>query len=65
MKPGWKDAPEWAKYLAMDEDGGWWWHENRPTRDGYLSWYSNGKREYCDLEVPSWRDSLEERPDET
>lgn len=30
MKPDWKDAPEWAKYLAMDSDESWWWHEFNP-----------------------------------
>ena len=30
MKPDWKDAPEWAMWLAMDEDGEWWWYEDEP-----------------------------------
>jgi len=25
MKPDWKDAPEWANYLAKDENSEWWW----------------------------------------
>lgn len=29
-KPDWKDAPEWANWLAMDSDGIWWWYENEP-----------------------------------
>ena len=31
MKPDWKDAPEWARYLAMDKDGTWWWYEIKPN----------------------------------
>jgi hypothetical protein len=31
MKPDWKDAPEWANWLAMDEDGEWFWRESKPT----------------------------------
>jgi len=30
MKPEWKDAPEWANYLAMDDDGSWYWFEHMP-----------------------------------
>ena len=29
-KPDWKDAPEWAQWLAMDGDGAWWWFQNEP-----------------------------------
>ncbi|AVO23691.1 hypothetical protein [Xanthomonas phage XPP1] len=30
MKPDWKDAPEWARYLAMDNDGVWVWYAVEP-----------------------------------
>lgn len=30
MKPDWKDAPEWAEWLAMDGDGEWNWYEYEP-----------------------------------
>lgn len=30
MKPDWKDAPEWANYLAMDGNGRWWWYLEQP-----------------------------------
>lgn len=30
MKPDWKDAPEWAEYVAMDSDGHWWWYQLEP-----------------------------------
>ena len=33
MKPDWKDAPEWANYLAMDEDGYWCWYLRKPIRE--------------------------------
>ena len=36
MRPAWKDAPEWARWLAMDEDGSWWWYAERPVKDA--SW---------------------------
>lgn len=30
MKPDWKDAPEWAQYLAQDLDGNWYWFSDEP-----------------------------------
>jgi hypothetical protein len=30
MKPDWKDAPDWANWLAMDADGTWVWFAARP-----------------------------------
>ncbi len=33
MKPSWDDAPEWAEWLAMDSDGGWYFHEVEPFWD--------------------------------
>lgn len=66
MKPDWKDAPEWAKYLSMDEDGEWYWFENKPAIFGDL-WRthheSDGK--YCrstDVSRVNWKESLEPRP---
>lgn len=29
-KPLWKDAPDWAQWLAMDGDGDWFWYEAEP-----------------------------------
>ena len=34
MKPDWKDAPKWAKYIAMDSDGWWTWFSVLPVWDG-------------------------------
>lgn len=30
MKPSWDEAPSWAQWLAMDNDGYWLWYENKP-----------------------------------
>jgi len=32
-KPNWDDAPDWANWLAQDEDGEWYWFEHRPVLD--------------------------------
>ncbi len=65
-KPDWKDAPEWAKFLAMDSDNEWFWFENKPVL-GARAWFEwKGKFELISLEIPSenpfWRQTLEERP---
>lgn len=30
-KPSWEDAPEWARYLCIEHDGIWCWHEAKPS----------------------------------
>lgn len=47
MKPDWKDSPEWANWVAMDDDGEWYWHEKDPILD-MGSFNSKGRWEYCD-----------------
>lgn len=62
MKPDWKDAPEWARYVAMDSDGRWAWHEEKPHMYSGL-WESRARVRYVEFqEPPEWRDSLERRP---
>lgn len=38
-KPDWKDAPEWATYCAMDDNGSWWWYENKPPEFENGFWF--------------------------
>lgn len=62
MKPDWKDAPEWANWLAIDEDYSWCWYEEKPmiseSNDHWIR--SDGDWEFCNCN--SWKDSLEQRP---
>ena len=30
----WADAPEWAQWLAMDQDADWYWYAHRPEPIG-------------------------------
>ena len=64
MKPDWVDAPGWAKFLAKNKNGSWWWHENFPdTIDERGNWISNGCRQRADLSDGIWwSDSVEKRP---
>lgn len=45
MKPDFEDAPEWAKYLAMDDDGSYYWFDSEPElhRGTFYSKSDDGK----------------------
>jgi len=62
IKPEWKDAPEWAKYLAMDKTY-WYWHSKEPE---FLSgfWLSTGRFESIALANNNIKPkkTLEKRP---
>ena len=64
MKPKWKDAPTWARYLAKDADSVWYWWENIPIAsfdDG--EWCDGvGRVEYAKRDEPRWDMSLESKP---
>lgn len=61
MKPDWKDAPEWANWLAMDGNGRWYWHENKPHPLKFTEeWVYGGKNEFAGMQL-AWVDSLEQR----
>lgn len=64
MKPTWwKDAPEWARYAAMDSDGKWWWYENDPNLvDGSGHFDSVGKKAEAETLRSVWQDSKQQRP---
>ncbi len=62
MKPEWKIAPEWANWLAMDSDGEWYWHEEKPLYSTNY-WYSQGKKsEAYVVNMP--KETLEKRPND-
>ena len=63
-KPSWKDAPEWAEWLAQDEDGEWKWLAGLPGKyvDGWTAVKIKG---HCKgIALGDWRDTLEKRPEE-
>ena len=62
VKPDWKDAPEWAKFLAMDECGMWFWYEDKPF-PVRTSWWGTGRLRSANGADPEWRGTLEERPE--
>jgi hypothetical protein len=63
MKPEWKDAPAWARWLAMDDTGSWVWFEKKPIiKDGRKFWETEEKYMCKFADFPNWKQSLEERP---
>ena len=67
MKHSWKDAPEWANYLAMDKDGTWNWYEVKPFIGKKIDmigrqWVTGGNFCTVDSIKNKWKSTLEERP---
>jgi hypothetical protein len=68
-KPSWKDAPEWATYLAQSAGGDWAWFGGVPEpsfdawEGGHLGIQSKwmGKTNSGEV-LGDWRDTLERRP---
>jgi hypothetical protein len=66
MKPDWKDAPAWAKFLAMDISGAWFWFEEEPFFNIH-TWLRRGESDTeCKLAAAplTAKDTLEGRPNE-
>lgn len=62
-QPDWSTAPEWARYVAMDGNGRWYWYENRPL-PGMDAWNEqHGRLEAATATgLPAWERTLAERP---
>ncbi len=63
MKPSWDDAPSWANWLAMDENGEWFWYELQPKKSyarGF--WASAGRSKAASQKAKDWDETLEQRP---
>ena len=43
-RPDWKDAPEWAQWVAQDDDGSWVWYAEEPECY-YGVWDTDGQFE--------------------
>lgn len=60
-KPDWKDAPDWANWLAMDDGGEWYWFNEKPTRHSDGTWRVNCGQ-ILSAPKPNWRQTLESNP---
>lgn len=68
----WKKAPKWAKFAAMDSDGGWHWYETEPYISQDVIWDCEGRYDCIDtkyinaIESPlifanGWKRSLQKK----
>lgn len=64
MKPNWKAAPEWANFLAMDDNEEWYWYEFEPWFDEYDGQWNGRDRLERVKDTPQAQFSLEARPNE-
>ena len=64
-QPDWSQAPEWASYFAMGEDGEFYYFEQSPSMAS-CSWQPQSPGESCETFNHSykgnWQDSLRKRP---
>lgn len=60
-KPNWKEAPEWANYLAQDADGAWYWYEDEPKIEGNQWIVESGRDDEADHSNLNWKETLEKR----
>ena len=77
----WPAMPAWARYVAQNEDGSWWWFTQAPERVSDVVTHDNGGKiedergvltdgeripeKYAPIYSGPWEDSLVERPAES
>lgn len=59
--PDWADAPEWANFWAVDDNGRCFWYEYKPTL-GIRIWLAERGNNEISKQYPGWRNTLQERP---
>ena len=73
IKPSWENAPEWAQWLAQDQDGEWCWFKHKPLKDSETMIWNNNihlsvkgeiqwQRAGAESPNENWRKTLEEKP---
>ncbi len=66
-QPAWpSDAPEWAKWMAMDDGGAWYYYDTYPQLNFMHGlWRTDGKFDICTNKPTfsgNWKDSLIAKP---
>lgn len=63
--PDWSEAPEWAQWFAIDEDGEGFWSDYLPTRsrDYWMPVPTESKCSFAGtFDASNWEDSIQQRP---
>ena len=55
----WENAPEWAKFKAMDSNGWVYWFELQPVPSP-IGWHTSGRLQLAGR--PDWQTTIESRP---
>lgn len=62
----WKDAPEWANWLAQDRDGSWFWYTTKPRQIlQHGIWINSTGTKHGKQDatvIATWTSTLEKRP---
>ena len=53
-KLAWENAPEWANYLILDEDGEWCWFECKPKPAFSIGQWITEKGKRKPIELDAW-----------
>lgn len=67
-KPDWAEAPDWAMFLAQDEDGEWCWWNLEPALTFSLWTQGEPEQDYNFVTAgyyaptANWKETLEPRP---
>lgn len=67
-RPDWKDAPDWAMFLAQDKDGEWCWWNLKPVITCTLWTQGSPEKDYYFasagyyVRTINWQETLEPRP---
>ena len=64
LKPDWDNAPEWARWWAVDQSGQCYWYQKKPylsERETYWDYPDFDCEAELDI-VDGWKESLQERP---
>lgn len=70
-KPDWKDAPDWANWLACDHSGSWGWFAKRPRTFNDYCWDIHDSKDaedrWMSIDIDwvlneEWLETLEPRP---
>lgn len=67
IRPPWSKAPDWAKYLAQDGDGTWYWYGDRPlaSTSGSKVWIranNQAQQAVVEHDDDAWKGTLEHKP---
>lgn len=77
FKPSWSDATDWANWLALTDDGEWYWFENKPKKTNfgwcvrspkknissrYEEYEENCYQKEINKMLLNWKQTLEQRP---